>query len=129
MENYKLNQEYSLLDVKDAESAKKLVKKILNGEENKIYENERFNKLEANLLEALILYVVKENAEEKRNINTIYRLLTSNTIFIDGIFKSLPIDHEAKLPYSMYNLATQKVKESIVISLAVKLNCIINTLY
>lgn len=84
--------------------------------------NEFWDKTETNLLKALVLYVIKENRPENRNLAAVCSLLAlNNAKAIDKIFDSLPKCHPAKMPYNVYCQAGDNVRGGVVIGLATKL--------
>lgn len=91
--------------------------------------NEFWDKTEMNLLKALVLYVIKENRPEDKNLATVCSMLALNdAATIDGIFKKLPKDHPAKMPYNVYCQASDNVRTGVVIGLATKLQVFQNKL-
>ncbi|WP_084756920.1 VirD4-like conjugal transfer protein, CD1115 family [Clostridium sp. DMHC 10] len=91
--------------------------------------DEFWDKTEMNLLKALVLYVIKENSKEEKNLSTVYSMLASSDVStIDAIFKTLPSSHSAKLPYNIYSQASEKVRTGVVIGLGSKLQVFQNKL-
>lgn len=77
---------------------------------------------EANLLKALVLYVMHEYPEEKRIMGEVYRLLTmSSESGFNKMFGILPISHPAKAPYSIFKQAAESVRGGIIIGLGSRL--------
>ncbi|WP_234121503.1 VirD4-like conjugal transfer protein, CD1115 family [Clostridium hydrogenum] len=91
--------------------------------------DEFWEKTETNLLKALVLYVVLENPKEKRNLKEVYSMLSlKDAETIDGIFRTLPPTHSAKMPYNIYSQASEKVRTGVVIGLGSKLQVFQNKL-
>ena len=77
---------------------------------------------EMNLLKALVLYVDQSYAEQNRNIEEVYRLLTlSGESDLDSLFENLPPTHPAKAPYSLYKQASDTVRSGVIIGLGSRL--------
>lgn len=91
--------------------------------------DEFWDKTEMNLLKALVLYVVKENPEEERNLSAVYSMLAlKDPSTIDDIFRTLPSSHPAKMPYNIYSQASENVRTGVVIGLGSKLQVFQNKL-
>lgn len=91
--------------------------------------DEFWDKTEMNLLKALVLYVVKENPEEERNLSAVYSMLAlKDASTIDDIFRTLPSSHPAKMPYNIYSQASENVRTGVVIGLGSKLQVFQNKL-
>ncbi|PJI10260.1 conjugal transfer protein TraG [Clostridium sp. CT7] len=92
-------------------------------------QDEFWDKTEMNLLKALVLYVVKENPEEERNLSAVYSMLALNDpSTIDAVFRALPPSHAAKMPYNIYSQASENVRTGVVIGLGSKLQVFQNKL-
>lgn len=88
-----------------------------------------WERAEQNLLKALALYVAKEYPPEERNLASVYSLLAHpEPRKIDMIFKSLPKDHPAKMPYNIYSQANETVRTGVVIGLGTRLQVFQNKL-
>lgn len=88
-----------------------------------------WEKTEMNLLKALVLYVVKENPKEERNLSAVYSMLSlRDTASIDNLFRTLSSSHEAKMPYNIYSQASENVKSGVIIGLGSKLQVFQNKL-
>ena len=84
--------------------------------------DEFWEKTEMNLLKALVLYVVKENPKDEKNLAAVYSLLALNDAgTIDSIFRKLSNSHPAKMPYNIYSQASDNVRTGVVIGLGTKL--------
>jgi len=75
------------------------------------------------LLKALCLYVVQVYPEDKRNIGEVYKLLSGVASGDDGgglkvAFSNLPFGHSAKVPYDIFQQASENVQSGIIIGLA-----------
>lgn len=91
--------------------------------------DEFWNKTEMNLLKALVLYVVKENPKEEKNLAAVYSMLALNDASaIDDVFRTLPSSHSAKMPYNIYSQASENVRTGVVIGLGSKLQVFQNKL-
>ena len=81
-----------------------------------------WSRAEQNLLKALVLYVVKEYPEEKRNLTSVYELLTlDEPKKLDKAFQMLPNSHPAKMAYNIYSQAGDSIKPGVVIGLGTRL--------
>ncbi|MGH2331185.1 VirD4-like conjugal transfer protein, CD1115 family [Thermoanaerobacter mathranii] len=88
-----------------------------------------WDRAEQNLLKALALYVAKEYPPNERNLASVYSLLAHpEPRKIDMIFKSLPKDHPAKMPYNIYSQASETVRTGVVIGLGTRLQVFQNKL-
>lgn len=88
-----------------------------------------WDRAEQNLLKALALYVAKEYPSNERNLASVYSLLAHpEPRKIDMIFKSLPKDHPAKMPYNIYSQANETVRTGVVIGLGTRLQVFQNKL-
>lgn len=77
---------------------------------------------EMNLLKALVLYVERTYAPERRNIGEVYQLLVTNTEKgLDTIFDDLTFDHPAKAPYSIFQQSSESVRGGVIIGLGSRL--------
>ena len=84
---------------------------------------------EANLLKALVLYVMLEYPEENRNMGEVYKLLTvSSEAGLNKLFSILPISHPAKAPYNIFKQAAESVRGGIIIGLGSRLQVFQNSL-
>lgn len=84
---------------------------------------------EANLLKALVLYVMREYPAENRNMGEVYKLLTvSSESALNKLFSILPISHPAKAPYSIFKQAAESVRGGIIIGLGSRLQVFQNRL-
>lgn len=84
---------------------------------------------EANLLKALVLYVMREYPEENRNMGEVYKLLTvSSESALNKLFSILPISHPAKAPYNIFRQAAESVRGGIIIGLGSRLQVFQNRL-
>lgn len=84
---------------------------------------------EANLLKALVLYVMREYPEENRNMGEVYKLLTvSSEAGLNKLFSILPISHPAKAPYNIFKQAAESVRGGIIIGLGSRLQVFQNQL-
>ena len=84
---------------------------------------------EANLLKALVLYVMREYPEENRNMGEVYKLLTvSSEAGLNKLFSILPIAHPAKAPYNIFKQAAESVRGGIIIGLGSRLQVFQNSL-
>ncbi|MCL2392662.1 MAG: type IV secretory system conjugative DNA transfer family protein [Oscillospiraceae bacterium] len=75
------------------------------------------------LLKALCLYVVKVYPESDRNIGEVYKLLAGVASGGDGgglkaAFSALPFGHSAKVPFDIFQQASDNVQSGIIIGLA-----------
>ncbi|PJI10416.1 conjugal transfer protein TraG [Clostridium sp. CT7] len=92
-------------------------------------QDEFWDKTEMNLLKALVLYVVKENPKEERNLSAVYSMLALNDpSTIDAVFGALSPSHAAKMPYNIYSQASENVRTGVVIGLGSKLQVFQNKL-
>ncbi|MCR3761449.1 VirD4-like conjugal transfer protein, CD1115 family [Clostridium felsineum] len=119
-----------LNEVEDDISAQYFVETVMiNTKAPGAKQDEFWDKAEMNLLKALVLYVVKENPEDERNLSSVYSLLALNsTVALDTLFSNLPQESEAKMPYNIYSQASDKVKTGVVIGLGSKLQIFQNKL-
>ena len=77
---------------------------------------------ELNLLKALVLYVERNYAKDKRNIGEVYQLLAmSNEETLNKIFSKLPPSHPAKAPYSIFMQSSESVRGGVIIGLGSRL--------
>ena len=84
---------------------------------------------EANLLKALVLYVMREYPEENRNMGEVYKLLTvSSEAGLNKLFNVLPMSHPAKAPYNIFKQAAESVRGGIIIGLGSRLQVFQNQL-
>ena len=84
---------------------------------------------EANLLKALVLYVMREYPEENRNMGEVYKLLTvTSEAGLNKLFSILPISHPAKAPYNIFKQAAESVRGGIIIGLGSRLQVFQNSL-
>ncbi len=84
---------------------------------------------EANLLKALVLYVMKEYPAENRNMGEVYHLITvSSEAGLNKLFSVLPVTHPAKSPYSIFKQAAQSISGGIIIGLGSRLQVFQNQL-
>ena len=84
---------------------------------------------EANLLKALVLYVMLEYPEENRNMGEVYKLLTvSSESGLNKLFGVLPMSHPAKAPYNIFKQAAESVRGGIIIGLGSRLQVFQNQL-
>lgn len=91
--------------------------------------DEFWDKTEMNLLKALVLYVVKENSKEEKNLSAVYSMLALNDASaIDNVFRTLPSSHSAKMSYNIYSQASENVRTGVVIGLGSKLQVFQNKL-
>ena len=89
---------------------------------SKVKSDPFWDRAEQNLLKALVLYVVTEYPEGKRNLASVYSFLNSLDLKqIDRMFKDLPNRHPAKIPYSIYTQANDTMKIGTLIGLKVRL--------
>ena len=75
------------------------------------------------LLKALCLYVVQIYPEKDRNIGEVYKLLAGVASGGDGgglkaAFAALPFGHSAKVPFEIFQQASENVQSGIIIGLA-----------
>jgi len=75
------------------------------------------------LLKALCLYVVQVYPEADRNIGEVYKLLAGVASGGDGgglkaAFAALPFGHSAKVPFDIFQQASENVQSGIIIGLA-----------
>ena len=75
------------------------------------------------LLKALCLYVVQVYPEKDRNIGEVYKLLAGVASGGDGgglkaAFAALPFGHSAKVPFEIFQQASENVQSGIIIGLA-----------
>jgi len=75
------------------------------------------------LLKALCLYVVQVYPEANRNIGEVYKLLVNVASGGDGgglraAFAALPYGHSAKVPFDIFQQASDNVQSGIIIGLA-----------
>jgi len=75
------------------------------------------------LLKALCLYVVQVYPEKDRNIGEVYKLLAGVATGDDGgglkaAFAALPFGHSAKVPFDIFQQASDNVQSGIIIGLA-----------
>ena len=84
---------------------------------------------EANLLKALVLYVMLEYPEGNRNMGEVYKLLTvSSEAGLNKLFGVLPMSHPAKAPYNIFKQAAESVRGGIIIGLGSRLQVFQNQL-
>lgn len=77
---------------------------------------------EMNLLKALVLYVERGYAPEKRNIGEVYQLISmSSEKELNALFDVLPVTHPAKAPYSIFKQASESVRGGVIIGLGSRL--------
>ena len=84
----------------------------------------------ADLLKALILYVDSNQrlSPDKKNLSTVYKMLCTNTVAtLTKMFALLPPEHPAKVPYSLFAQATDKIQAGIVMGLGTRLQVLQNT--
>ncbi|URZ15464.1 VirD4-like conjugal transfer protein, CD1115 family [Clostridium felsineum] len=119
-----------LNEVEDDISAQSFAETVMaNTKEPGARQDEFWSKTEMNLLKALVLYVVKENPEEERNLSAVYSMLALNDpSTIDAVFRALPSTHPAKMPYNIYSQASENVRTGVVIGLGSKLQVFQNKL-
>ena len=76
------------------------------------------------LLKALCLYVVQIYPEKDRNIGEVYKLLagvastSDNGGGLKAAFAALPFGHSAKVPFEIFQQASENVQSGIIIGLA-----------
>jgi type IV secretion system protein VirD4 len=88
-----------------------------------------WDRAEQNLLKALALYVAKEYSPKERNLASVYSLLANpEPKKIDMIFKALPNNHPAKMPYNIYSQANDTVRTGVIIGLGTRLQVFQNKL-
>jgi len=88
-----------------------------------------WDRVETNLLKALVLYVVKELPPEEQNMGALYRILASGeSKYLDSIFAALPADHPAKLPFNIYRETSDQVRSGAIIGLGTRLQVFQNLL-
>ena len=83
----------------------------------------------ADLLKALILYVDSDphRSPEEKNLSTVYKQLCNNSVMmLTQMFKVLPNGHPAKVPYSFFAQATDKIQAGIVMGLGTRLQVLQN---
>jgi len=77
---------------------------------------------EQNLLKALAMYVVNEYPPEKRNMESLYALLSCGSLDqLDATFASLASNHPAKAPYNIFSQADKRVKSDVIQGLGVRI--------
>lgn len=77
---------------------------------------------EQNLLKALALYVVNEYPPEKRNMESLYALLSCGSLDqLDLTFASLSAEHPAKAPYNIFCQADKRVRADVIQGLGVRI--------
>ena len=77
---------------------------------------------EQNLLKALVLYVSRTYAPERRNIGEVYQLLAMNSEKkLDTLFDPLTFEHPAKAPYSIFQQSSDTVRSGVIIGLGSRL--------
>ena len=77
---------------------------------------------EMNLLKALVLYVDLTYPPEQRNIGEVYNLITQcSESQLDSLFDVLPLTHPAKVPYSLYQRASDSVRSGVISGLGSRL--------
>lgn len=83
-----------------------------------------WEKEEGGLLKGLILLVSTDEdlPEEKKNLGTVYDLLTKQTDTIFERFTGLPIDHPAKAPLNLYFNASENVRTGAFTGLGTRLS-------
>ncbi|MBO4220126.1 MAG: type IV secretory system conjugative DNA transfer family protein [Clostridia bacterium] len=84
----------------------------------------------ADLLKALILYVDRDphRSPEEKNLSTVYKMLCSNSVAtLTRMFEILPPGHPAKVPYSFFAQATDKIQAGIIMGLGTRLQVLQNT--
>jgi type IV secretion system protein VirD4 len=88
-----------------------------------------WDRAEMNLLKALALYVVYELPPEERNMGSVYKILASgDSKYLDAIFKVLPYDHPAKMPFNIYAETSPQVRSGVIIGLGTRLQVFQNSL-
>ncbi len=83
----------------------------------------------ADLLKALILYVDLDPhfSPEDKNLSTVYSMLCENSVQkLNIMFEKLPSGHPAKVPYSFFSQATDKIQAGIVMGLGTRLQVLQN---
>ena len=83
----------------------------------------------ADLLKALILYVDTDphRSKDEKNLFTVYKLLCNNSVqTLNRMFELLPPGHPAKVPYSFFAQATDKIQAGIVMGLGTRLQVLQN---
>lgn len=88
-----------------------------------------WDRAEANLLKALVLYVINELPPEERNLGRLYELLASgDSKYLDMVFSHLDAKHPAKMPYNIYAETSQQVRSGVIIGLGTRLQVFQNSL-
>lgn len=94
--------------------------KITNA--NPIWDN-----IQSNLLKALVTYIDSTYVPEKKNMTELYFLLTNNDDEeLEELFKLLPKNHPANIPFSLYKKGKGKLNENTAFSLALRLQVFTN---
>lgn len=84
----------------------------------------------ADLLKALILYVDKDphRTADEKNLSTVYKLLCNNSVqTLTAMFEKLPMGHPARIPYSFFSQATDKIQAGIIMGLGTRLQVLQNS--
>lgn len=77
---------------------------------------------EQNLLKALALYVVSEYPPEKRNMESLYALLSCGSLDqLDLTFGSLSAGHPAKAAWNIFSQADKRVRSDVIQGLGVRI--------
>ena len=85
-----------------------------------------WDRAEAFLFEALLLYVINELPPEERNLKSLYRILLSgDSEYIEMLFEKLPPDHPAKIPYNVHAEVSNQVKSGVIIGLGARIETLI----
>ena len=90
-----------------------------------------WDRAEMNLLKALTLYVTMNQSlpEEDRNMGTLYSSLsTGDSDYLNILFKTLPRDHPARIPFNIYTETDPKVRSGVIIGLGTRLQVYQNEL-
>ncbi|HBK69309.1 MAG TPA: hypothetical protein DDZ91_11760 [Firmicutes bacterium] len=88
-----------------------------------------WDRAESNLLKALVLYVMNELPEDKCNVDSLYRILTSgDSKYLDAIFGNLSPDHPAKTPFNIFAEMASKVRSRVIAGLRTRLQVFQNNL-
>lgn len=87
-----------------------------------------WDRLEMNLLKALVLFVVNELPENK-NLGMVYSLLAcGDSKQLDDMFQGLSVEHPARLPYNLFCETSGTVRSGAIIGLGTRLEVFQNRL-
>lgn len=104
----------------------KIVTLFIDGTDYKRERDNFFDKAEHTLLSAIISHVWMDMPEEMKNMKTVINLLSRQLEFLDEEFEMLEkkkgSNHFPCIMYRTFNMGTEKMKNNVQISLAVRLS-------